>query len=79
MFIFGLLSQNIPMSDWAHFTESLVTIQLCFFWRWTGDGSDLLLGVMVLRLSSAEVQGAYFFHEGRSHPPQLQLIITKQT
>jgi len=71
--------QNIPISDWARFTESLVPIHCCLFWRWTGDGIDLLSGVVVLRLSPAEVQGAYFFHKGRSRPPQLQLIITKQT
>jgi hypothetical protein len=55
---FGLLSQNIPISDWARFTVSLVTTQHCFFWRWTGDGFDPLSGVLVLCLSPAEVQGA---------------------
>ncbi len=33
MFIFGLVSQNIPISNWACFTVLLVTTQCCFFWR----------------------------------------------
>jgi hypothetical protein len=31
IFIFRLVIQNIPMSDWAHFTVSLVTTRRCFF------------------------------------------------
>ncbi len=57
IFIFGLVSLNIPMSDWAHFTVSLVTTRRCFFWHWTRDGFDLPSGVVVLCLSPAEVQG----------------------
>jgi hypothetical protein len=60
MFIFGLVSQNIPISDWAHFTVSLVTTRCCFFWHWTGDGFDPLSGVVVLCLSPTEVQCTLF-------------------
>ncbi len=57
IFIFGLVSQNIPMSNWAHFTVSLIPTRHYYFWRWTGDGFYLLTGVVVLRLSSAKVWG----------------------
>jgi hypothetical protein len=36
----------------------------CFFWRWTRDGFDPLLCVMVLSLSSVEVQGTLLPLEG---------------
>jgi hypothetical protein len=68
-FIFKLVSQNIPISNWAHFTVLLVTTWHCFIWHWTGDGFDPLLGVVVLRLSPAEVQATLLLLEGTGLGP----------
>jgi hypothetical protein len=64
-----LVSQNIPISDWVRFTVLLVTTRHCFFWLWTRDGFDLLLGVVVLSLSPAEVQGTLLPLEGTGLGP----------
>ncbi len=50
IFIFDLLSQNVPIFNWARFTVLLATTWHCFFWHYTGDSFDLLLGVVVLHL-----------------------------
>ncbi len=71
IFMFGLLSQNIPISDWACFAVSLVTTWWCFFWRWTGDGFTPLSGVVVLCLSQADVQCALSPLEVISFDPDL--------
>ncbi len=65
--IFRLCSQKMPMSDWAHFTVSLVTARHCFFlalaWGWLcatfrGCGAMLIscksMGCLVTMRSGSE-------------------------